>query len=97
MTNSIALTPTLPRFRTALIAPRGPTLVRNRRWLETCRCSVVGERRIQIALRASDSGLYALPGLARPIAPVRNRRTRVGRRRYRHQRQQEANLKKQLL
>ena len=76
-------------FRTALIAPRGSNLVRNRRGLQTWRCLVVRERRIQITLRAASSGLCALLGLTRPIALVRDRRARVGRRGYRHQRQQQ--------
>jgi hypothetical protein len=92
--DSIALTRALVGFRAALIMRCGPALVRIRHGLQTWRCSIVRERRIQIALRTNSCVLRALPGLARPIALVGNRRARLGRRRDRHKRQQEGNRKK---
>src|ERR1700730_18432429 len=89
MANSIALTRALVGFRAALITRESSSVARTRRGLQTQRCLVVGERRIQIAWRTNCSGLCALPGLTRPVALVRDGRARVGRCRYRRQRQQE--------
>src|SRR5258708_23946859 len=76
------------KFGTAVIASNVSTLIGHRRGLER-RCHYRKcERRAWVVLRGSYS-ICCSPGLTRPIALVRDRRARVGRRRYRHQRQQE--------
>ena len=64
----------------ATLITRGESTVGSRRRLQKRRRSVVRECRVQITLRVTGSGLRALPGLARPITLVRDRRARVSRR-----------------
>src|SRR5439155_9944052 len=80
---------TLPGFRAALITPCGSAVIRIRRGLQTWHRRVVRESRIHTAWRSKSSDLHALPGLTWPIALVGDCRARLGRRRYRQQRQQE--------
>src|SRR5882724_12713853 len=72
MVGSIAVMWTLVRFRAASIMPRRSGVVRARRRLHTYRWPVIGERRIQAALRTNRCGLHTLPGLTWPIASVRD-------------------------